>query len=234
LSETFLIRRTIQRGIIINVHTSSCKVPGNIIRFERKLNFLDRFSKNTQLSNFTKILSVGADLFHADRQTDRHTNRWTDGETDMMKLIVAFRNFAERIWKPFTSQTNLDDLYSITIHYSVQNSHHCKFNSNKILTYTPRSPKFSLTFIITYQNLISFLFFSTCSMPCPSHPSLFYHPKTCKPVVNFTETCMTREQLMLHKYTTYNRKKTFWDMKYSFSYLVRYGPHTHTPLIHGM
>jgi hypothetical protein len=29
-----------------------------------------------------KILSVGADLFHADRQTDR--------QTDMTKLIVAF------------------------------------------------------------------------------------------------------------------------------------------------
>jgi len=29
---------------------------------------------------------VGADLFHADRQSDRRT--------DMMKLTVAFRNFA--------------------------------------------------------------------------------------------------------------------------------------------
>ena len=43
-----------------------------------------------QISNFTKLLPVGAKLFHADR--------WTDGgmagHTDMTRLIVAFRNFA--------------------------------------------------------------------------------------------------------------------------------------------
>ena len=33
-----------------------------------------------------KIRPVGAELFHADRRTD--------GQTDMTKLIVAFRNFA--------------------------------------------------------------------------------------------------------------------------------------------
>ena len=41
-----------------------------------------RFSKNTQISNFMKIHRVGAEIFHADRQTD------------MTKLIVAFQNFA--------------------------------------------------------------------------------------------------------------------------------------------
>jgi len=41
------------------------------------MNFLDRFSKKTRISNFTKIFSVGAD-----RQTDK-TN-----------LTVAFRSFA--------------------------------------------------------------------------------------------------------------------------------------------
>jgi hypothetical protein len=47
-----------------------------------KLEFLGRFSKNTQISNFIKIRPVGAELFHA------------DGGTDMTKLTVAFRNFA--------------------------------------------------------------------------------------------------------------------------------------------
>jgi len=46
------------------------------------LNFLDIFSKNAQISNFTKIRLVGAKVFHA------------DGQTDMMKLIVAFCNYA--------------------------------------------------------------------------------------------------------------------------------------------
>jgi hypothetical protein len=37
-----------------------------------KYNFLHRFSKNIQISNLIKISPVGAELFHADRQTDRH------------------------------------------------------------------------------------------------------------------------------------------------------------------
>jgi len=40
------------------------------------------FSKNTEVSNIMRILSPGAVLFHADEQTD------------MTKLIFAFRTFA--------------------------------------------------------------------------------------------------------------------------------------------
>jgi len=35
----------------------------------KNLNSLDRFSKNTQISSFTKICPVGAELFHVDGQT---------------------------------------------------------------------------------------------------------------------------------------------------------------------
>jgi len=40
-----------------------------------KLEFFDRFSKNTQISNFTKIRPVRAELFHEDKRntTDRQT-----------------------------------------------------------------------------------------------------------------------------------------------------------------
>ena len=50
------------------------------------LEFVDKFSKNTRISHLIKISSVGAELFHADGNTDR--------QTDIRKLTVAFRNFA--------------------------------------------------------------------------------------------------------------------------------------------
>ena len=40
--------------------------------FNKTLSFFDRFSKSTEISNLMKIRPVGAELFHADRVTDRH------------------------------------------------------------------------------------------------------------------------------------------------------------------
>ena len=54
--------------------------------FNENWNSLSRFSKNTPVSNFMKIRTIGAVLFHADR--------WKKERTDMTQLIVAFRNFA--------------------------------------------------------------------------------------------------------------------------------------------
>jgi hypothetical protein len=52
----------------------SCKIPIIFVGIYWKLNFLDRFSKNTGISNFMKTLRVGAELFHTDgpTQTYRH------------------------------------------------------------------------------------------------------------------------------------------------------------------
>jgi hypothetical protein len=58
--------------MIINLLMSSCKAPIIILRFERNLNFLERFSQNIKKSNFMKIRAVGAKEFHTNRQTDRH------------------------------------------------------------------------------------------------------------------------------------------------------------------
>jgi hypothetical protein len=51
------------------------------------LNFLDRFLKNTQTSNFRKICAVEAELCHA------------VGQTDMMKLTAVFHSFANMLIK---------------------------------------------------------------------------------------------------------------------------------------
>jgi len=49
------------------------------------------FEKKTQELYFLKILSVGAELFHVDG--------WTDGQTDMTKVIVVFCNFTKEYQK---------------------------------------------------------------------------------------------------------------------------------------
>jgi hypothetical protein len=64
--------------MIKNVYLSSCKVPVILVRFYRNLNYLGKFSKNTQILNFMKI---------------RCSIR-TDRRIDVTKLIVVFRNFA--------------------------------------------------------------------------------------------------------------------------------------------
>jgi hypothetical protein len=57
LSETFLILRRIEQATIKNVYWSSCEVSDILVKFERNLNLLDRFSKCTQISNFVLISS---------------------------------------------------------------------------------------------------------------------------------------------------------------------------------
>jgi hypothetical protein len=76
-SEIFLIIRRIKRNININVHLSSCKVPVIIVRFQSNLNFLNRLSKNKQISNFVEIRPAKKSYYvrtdrHIDEQTDRH------------------------------------------------------------------------------------------------------------------------------------------------------------------
>jgi hypothetical protein len=50
-----------------------------------ELQFSRQILKNSQISNFVKIRPVGAELFHA------------DGQTDMTMYIAAFRNFVNDV-----------------------------------------------------------------------------------------------------------------------------------------
>jgi len=80
LPETFFILRRNERDRIkmyIGLHV---KCPMFLSDFNETWTLI--FGKSTQISNFMKIYPGEAELFRADRRTD------------MTKMIVAFRNFA--------------------------------------------------------------------------------------------------------------------------------------------
>jgi len=58
--------------MIKNVYRSSCKVPIILVRMLQNFNFLDRFSKNTQILSFMKICPVETELLHADGRKDKY------------------------------------------------------------------------------------------------------------------------------------------------------------------
>jgi hypothetical protein len=83
LSESFLILRRTEQDSIKNARSFPCKVQHRYCCHSLvKLEFSQQILGKRSIPNFTKIRPVGADLFYA------------DGRTDMTKLIVVFRNFA--------------------------------------------------------------------------------------------------------------------------------------------
>jgi hypothetical protein len=112
-SQIFFTLRRIDRDIIKNVPTSSCKVTVTLIRFLWNLNFLDRFSKkkNSNITCHENLSSWSRDSpwtradTQADGQTDRHnegnsrfpwfckrTSKRTLVVTESMKLIYLLKN----------------------------------------------------------------------------------------------------------------------------------------------
>jgi len=82
LFETFLIVRRSARDMVKKMYNGlRVKYSSFVSDFNKAGIFSRDFSKNTQISYFTKIRPVGAELFHANRRTD------------MTKLTVAFRNY---------------------------------------------------------------------------------------------------------------------------------------------
>ena len=68
-----IIIRKIKLGVIINVHRSSCEVPVILVRFQCNLNFPDRFSKSTRISNLMKSVQWEQSCsMRTDEQTDRN------------------------------------------------------------------------------------------------------------------------------------------------------------------
>ena len=97
LSQIFLILRIIQQDTMTTVKTYSRKVPVIVVRFSWHLNFLDRFSKEAQMSNFIKNLSPVSRVVSY-RRAD-------------ITLLIAFRNFENTPTKaPHFKQTSSQKL----------------------------------------------------------------------------------------------------------------------------
>jgi hypothetical protein len=88
VSAKFLTLRRNERDMITNANWSSCKVKLFLSDFKEK-NFLDRFSKNSEILNFMRIRPVGAELSHTDGRTDGRTDRHDDANS-------LFSQFCER------------------------------------------------------------------------------------------------------------------------------------------
>jgi len=93
----------------MNVHWSSCKVPVILVRLYWKLNFFDRCSRNTQISNLMKIRPVGAEFFHVDGQLGERTWRsfaYTSESDTVYFLIRGCQHFEQthcifpQVWTP--------------------------------------------------------------------------------------------------------------------------------------
>jgi len=59
--------------MIKNVYWSSCQVPRYSCQILLKIEFDEKFSKNTQIQNFKKFCPVGPEFFRSDGRTDRQT-----------------------------------------------------------------------------------------------------------------------------------------------------------------
>jgi len=72
LSETFFILSVIERDMIEIVYWSAYKVHIKYPLLLSDSNETWIFSENIKFSNCMNIRPLGAELFHADRRTDRH------------------------------------------------------------------------------------------------------------------------------------------------------------------
>ena len=81
-----------------NVYWSSCKVPVILVKFSLNTVFLDRFSKNTQISDIIKSRPVGAQLFFFEGQTEGQADRHDEFNSRFWKL----RECAEKLLATLT------------------------------------------------------------------------------------------------------------------------------------
>ena len=90
MPEIFLMLRRTGGGTIIQVCWSPCKVYVVLVIFQWNLFFSKYFRQNAQISNFTKIRPVGAQLFRVGGRTDGQT--WHVANSRFSQFCQAPRN----------------------------------------------------------------------------------------------------------------------------------------------
>jgi len=85
----------IKRTIVINVQWSPCKIPVTLVGLQLNLNFLDSCSKNTQISNLMKTRPVGAEVFHAVGETDKHD----EASSRFSHFCEGAKNVCDELWQ---------------------------------------------------------------------------------------------------------------------------------------
>ena len=103
--KTFPILRRIQRDTVTNVKSLHVKCPTFLSDFNETWILSTGFFEKAHLSNFIKFHPVGAELFHA------------EGQTDMTKLIVAFCSVANAPKNKTRSPCNVKCSSVITLTY---------------------------------------------------------------------------------------------------------------------
>ena len=78
---------TVQCSTVPYITVQYSTVPVIVVRFNETL-------------NFSRLCTVGAELLHGERKTDRQRDRQTERQTDMAKRMVAFRNLQRRRKSP--------------------------------------------------------------------------------------------------------------------------------------
>ena len=121
--------------MIENVHWSSYKIPFILARFQWNLNFLHRFSINTQIQISCKSV-----------QWDLSCSMQTLGRSDMTKLIVGFHNFVKAPKKKCEFNIIRIPCNKLTIQYLIQQTayltikKHLSFFDSSPTTFGPYRP----------------------------------------------------------------------------------------------
>jgi hypothetical protein len=93
-----------------------------IVLHVKCLNFLDRFSKNTHILNFVKILPVGAELLHADRQTEIVAFRYFANAPKTIRMSLLFTNMRYRDSRPLAQSSITPSIHTRQCRHSFMNS----------------------------------------------------------------------------------------------------------------